>query len=253
MDVCTPRRWASTSTFPQSRSLKAKRAAIRPIVDGLRHRFRISVAEVDHQDQWQRADDRGGGGRRERRAGPGAARRRRAVRRRRARRRAARHRDRRGSRPEERVVAQHGSARAYPRMARVNEVVREVDRRRARAAVRPAPRARHRHGRRRERRPAPRDRLLFRARADRSSRGAERPVTVTTGSDEHPGRPRSDALAGRGAAPARRARAPGPHEVRPRAHVPRGSRDRRRASASRQIIRELHDDEPRTPSRGGPG
>ena len=39
----------------QSRSLKAKRAAIRPIVDGLRHRFRVSVAEVDHQDQWQRA------------------------------------------------------------------------------------------------------------------------------------------------------------------------------------------------------
>jgi len=39
----------------QSRSLKAKRAAIRPIVDGLRHRFPVSVAEVDHQDQWQRA------------------------------------------------------------------------------------------------------------------------------------------------------------------------------------------------------
>jgi hypothetical protein len=39
----------------QSRSLKAKRAAIRPIVDGLRHRFRVSVAEVDYQDQWQRA------------------------------------------------------------------------------------------------------------------------------------------------------------------------------------------------------
>jgi uncharacterized protein YlxP (DUF503 family) len=38
-----------------SRSLKEKRAAIRPIVDGLRHRFRVSVAEVDHQDQWQRA------------------------------------------------------------------------------------------------------------------------------------------------------------------------------------------------------
>jgi len=35
--------------------LKAKRAAIRPIVDGLRHRFRISVAEIDHHDQWQRA------------------------------------------------------------------------------------------------------------------------------------------------------------------------------------------------------
>jgi uncharacterized protein YlxP (DUF503 family) len=40
---------------PESRSLKVKRAAIRPIVDGLRHRFRVSVAEVDHQDQWQRA------------------------------------------------------------------------------------------------------------------------------------------------------------------------------------------------------
>jgi uncharacterized protein YlxP (DUF503 family) len=40
---------------PASRSLKAKRAAIRPIVDGLRHRFKVSVAEVDHQDQWQRA------------------------------------------------------------------------------------------------------------------------------------------------------------------------------------------------------
>jgi uncharacterized protein YlxP (DUF503 family) len=40
---------------PESRSLKVKRAAIRPIVDGLRHRFKVSVAEVDHQDQWQRS------------------------------------------------------------------------------------------------------------------------------------------------------------------------------------------------------
>jgi len=40
---------------PESRSLKAKRAAIRPIVDGLRHKYRLSVAEVDHHDQWQRA------------------------------------------------------------------------------------------------------------------------------------------------------------------------------------------------------
>src|SRR6266508_6903981 len=40
---------------PESRSLKCKRAAIRPIVDGLRHRFRLSVAEVEHQDRWQRA------------------------------------------------------------------------------------------------------------------------------------------------------------------------------------------------------
>jgi uncharacterized protein YlxP (DUF503 family) len=41
--------------IPQSRSLKTKRAAIRPIVDGVRHRFRVSVAEVDHHDQWQRS------------------------------------------------------------------------------------------------------------------------------------------------------------------------------------------------------
>lgn len=40
---------------PASRSLKSKRAAIRPIVDGLRSRFRVSVAEVGHQQQWQRA------------------------------------------------------------------------------------------------------------------------------------------------------------------------------------------------------
>ncbi|MCZ7536671.1 MAG: DUF503 domain-containing protein [Acidimicrobiia bacterium] len=41
--------------IPESRSLKAKRAALRPVVDGLRHRFKVSVAEVDHQDKWQRA------------------------------------------------------------------------------------------------------------------------------------------------------------------------------------------------------
>jgi uncharacterized protein len=40
---------------PESRSLKAKRAAVRPIVEGLRHKYRVSVAEVDHHDQWQRA------------------------------------------------------------------------------------------------------------------------------------------------------------------------------------------------------
>ncbi len=40
---------------PASHSLKAKRAAIRPVIDGLRHRFRLSVAEVDHHDTWQRS------------------------------------------------------------------------------------------------------------------------------------------------------------------------------------------------------
>jgi len=40
--------------FPLARSLKAKRAHLRPIVDGGRHRFPVSMAEVDHQDTWQR-------------------------------------------------------------------------------------------------------------------------------------------------------------------------------------------------------
>jgi uncharacterized protein YlxP (DUF503 family) len=40
---------------PQSRSLKDKRAAIRPILEGIRNRFSLSVAEVGHQDKWQRA------------------------------------------------------------------------------------------------------------------------------------------------------------------------------------------------------
>lgn len=42
--------------MPESRSLKTKRAAIRPVVDGLRHRFHCSVAETGFQDQWQRAE-----------------------------------------------------------------------------------------------------------------------------------------------------------------------------------------------------
>ncbi|MDY7101384.1 MAG: DUF503 domain-containing protein [Actinomycetota bacterium] len=41
--------------LPQARSLKAKRATLRPIVEGLRHRHRLSVAETDHHDVWQRA------------------------------------------------------------------------------------------------------------------------------------------------------------------------------------------------------
>lgn len=40
---------------PASGSLKAKRAELRPILDGVRHRFRVAAAEVDHQDTWQRA------------------------------------------------------------------------------------------------------------------------------------------------------------------------------------------------------
>ena len=41
--------------LPQSRSLKAKRAIVRPILEGARHRFSVAAAEVSHQDQWQRA------------------------------------------------------------------------------------------------------------------------------------------------------------------------------------------------------
>lgn len=40
---------------PASRSLKEKRAALRPIIEGVRHRFQLSVAEVGYQDKWQRA------------------------------------------------------------------------------------------------------------------------------------------------------------------------------------------------------
>lgn len=41
--------------LPECRSLKAKRAVLRPIVDGIRVRFGVSVAETAWQDTWQRA------------------------------------------------------------------------------------------------------------------------------------------------------------------------------------------------------
>jgi uncharacterized protein len=41
--------------LPAVHSPKEKRAVIRPILDGARNRFHVAVAEVDHQDQWQRA------------------------------------------------------------------------------------------------------------------------------------------------------------------------------------------------------
>jgi len=40
---------------PESRSLKAKRAALRPILEQLRTRYRVSAAEVGDHDRWQRA------------------------------------------------------------------------------------------------------------------------------------------------------------------------------------------------------
>ncbi len=41
--------------LPQARSLKDKRALIRPILDGARNRFRVAAAEVGFQEKWQRA------------------------------------------------------------------------------------------------------------------------------------------------------------------------------------------------------
>jgi uncharacterized protein YlxP (DUF503 family) len=41
--------------LPHSQSLKARRAILRPIIDGGRHRFPVAIAEVGHHDVWQRA------------------------------------------------------------------------------------------------------------------------------------------------------------------------------------------------------
>ena len=40
---------------PAARSLKSKRAVVKPLIEGLRRRFEVAVAEVGHQDLWQRA------------------------------------------------------------------------------------------------------------------------------------------------------------------------------------------------------
>lgn len=41
--------------LPRVHSLKEKRAVIRPILDGARHRYHVASAEVGAQDVWQRA------------------------------------------------------------------------------------------------------------------------------------------------------------------------------------------------------
>jgi uncharacterized protein len=41
--------------LPDVGSLKGKRHALKGLKEKLRHRFELSVAEVDHQDLWQRA------------------------------------------------------------------------------------------------------------------------------------------------------------------------------------------------------
>ncbi len=41
--------------IPNARSLKDKRQILRSLKDRLRARFNVAVAELDHQDSWQRA------------------------------------------------------------------------------------------------------------------------------------------------------------------------------------------------------
>jgi uncharacterized protein YlxP (DUF503 family) len=41
--------------FPGARSLKDKRQALRSLEQRIKNRFNVSVAEVEHQDLWQRA------------------------------------------------------------------------------------------------------------------------------------------------------------------------------------------------------
>ncbi len=41
--------------YPESGSLKAKRFTLRSVTDRLRNQFNVSVAEVEHQDLWQRS------------------------------------------------------------------------------------------------------------------------------------------------------------------------------------------------------
>ncbi len=42
--------------IPAAQSLKDKRQALRSLESRLRERFNVSVAEVEHQDLWQRAN-----------------------------------------------------------------------------------------------------------------------------------------------------------------------------------------------------
>lgn len=41
--------------MPEAHSLKEKRKVIRSLKDRLRERFNVAVAELDHQELWQRA------------------------------------------------------------------------------------------------------------------------------------------------------------------------------------------------------
>ena len=41
--------------IPEANSLKSKRSVVKSMLEGLRNKFNVSAAEVDHLDLWQRA------------------------------------------------------------------------------------------------------------------------------------------------------------------------------------------------------
>jgi len=45
-----------TLLIPDNNSLKGKRQVVRSLIEKVRHRFGIAIAEVDSQDLWQRAE-----------------------------------------------------------------------------------------------------------------------------------------------------------------------------------------------------
>lgn len=40
--------------IPQVNSLKSKRRILKSLKDKIRHKFNVSIAEIDHLDKWQR-------------------------------------------------------------------------------------------------------------------------------------------------------------------------------------------------------
>jgi uncharacterized protein YlxP (DUF503 family) len=45
-----------TLLIPDNNSLKGKRQVVRSLIEKVRHRFGIAIAEVDSHDLWQRAE-----------------------------------------------------------------------------------------------------------------------------------------------------------------------------------------------------
>lgn len=41
--------------IPEANSLKDKRSVLKSILEGMRNKFNVSAAEVEHQDTWRRA------------------------------------------------------------------------------------------------------------------------------------------------------------------------------------------------------